>query len=113
MLDRYAGMILGKFQDIEILGFKNQFSHSFGNNEDMYFVKAEKGIGLNKESKLEGTHYKNFFGTYILGPLFILNPLFVKYILELSNVENYHFDFEEEIMQVYKRRLEDFERLTF
>ena len=113
MLDRYAGMILGKFQDIEILGFKNQFSHSFGNNDDMYFVKAEKGIGLNKESKLEGIHYKNFFGTYILGPLFILNPLFVKYILELSHVENYHFDFEEEIMQVYKRRLEDFERLTF
>lgn len=113
MLDRYAGLILGEFCDMKLVGFKNQFSHSFGNNEDIYFVNVEKGIGLNKESKLEGIHYKNFIGTYILGPLFILNADFAKYILELGGVKNYHLEFEEEIQNVHKTRLEDFERLTF
>ncbi len=113
MLDRYAGLILGEFNDMKLVGFKNQFSHSFGNNEDMYFLKVEKGIGLNKESKLEGVHYKNFIGTYVLGPLFILNADFAKYILELAGVKNYHLEFEEEIQNVHKTRLEDFERLTF
>lgn len=113
MLNRYAGLMLGKFKDIKLLGFKNQFSHSYGNNEDMYFIEVQKGIGMNKESNLEGIHYKNFFGTYVLGPLFILNPLFTKYILETLNVNSYHLEFEEEAMEVYKSRLEDFERLTF
>ena len=80
---------------------------------EMYFVKANKGIGLNPETKLEGIHYKNFFGTYILGPLFIMNPLFVKKLLNVIGAKDYSLAFEQEIMAVYNKRVEEFERLTF
>lgn len=113
MLNRYAGMILGEFDGITMLGFKNQFSQTYGNNENMYFVKADKGIGLNPQTKLEGIRYKNSFGTYILGPLFILNPLFMKKLLEIIGIEDFELAFEQEIMAVYNKRLEEFEKLTF
>lgn len=113
MLNRYAGMILGEYEDISIIGFKNQFSQTYGNNENTYFIKAKKGIGINPESTLEGIRYNNFFGTYILGPLFILNPLFMKKILEITNVKDYELAFEQEIMDAYNQRLEEFTKLTF
>ena len=47
----------------------------YGNNEDNYFAKVEKGIGLNKDSKLEGIYDHHFIGTYIIGPILIINPL--------------------------------------
>lgn len=113
MLDRYAGMVLGDFENMKILGFKNQFSQTYGDNSAMCFVNVQKGIGLNPESKAEGIRYNNFFGTYILGPLFILNPDLVKYFLKLGNVKEFELKFSEEIYQANKLRLEDFERLTF
>lgn len=112
MLNRYAGMVIGNFNDIELIGYKNQFSQSFGNNSDKYFCETTKGIGLNPDSRLEGIHYKNFFGTYLLGPLFILNPLLVKYFLNLFNLDT-KLAFEQEIMAANKRRIEEFERLNF
>ena len=33
--------------------------------------------------KNEGFRYKNFFATYLLGPLLVLNPPFTRYLLRL------------------------------
>ena len=46
-----------------------------------------KGIGLNKESNVEGFRIKNVFGTYVLGPILVFNPLFTKHILDLLGVK--------------------------
>ena len=78
MMHRHNSIFLGKYEDIEIVGFKSQFTMAYGDNENNYFVKAEKGIGLNKESKLEGIKQNNFIGTYLIGPILILNPLFTR-----------------------------------
>ena len=82
MFHRHNSFLIGKYEDIEIIGFKSQFTMLYGNNTDMTFVEVEKGIGINKESKLEGIRRNNFFGTYLLGPILILNPLFTKKIIE-------------------------------
>ncbi|MEG2458034.1 MAG: hypothetical protein RSB41_04000 [Bacilli bacterium] len=108
MLDRYAGLVLGTFKDIKIVGFKNQFTHSYGNNTNNYFLEVIKGSGLNPSSSLEGIHYKNFFGTYLLGPILILNPDFTKYLLSLLGIKNITLPFEEEIYKTYNKRLEEF-----
>ncbi len=108
MMHRYNGMVLGKIDDMEIVGFKSLFSFSYGNNENEYFLKLQKGIGLNKETKLEGIRRNNFIGTYLTGPFLIINPLFTKYLMELMGVENPKLEFEETIMEAYENRLAEF-----
>jgi len=108
MMHRYYGEVLGEELGIEFVGFKVTFSFSYGNNENAYFFNVKKGIGLNKESKLEGIRKNNFIGTYLIGPILITNPLFTKYLMKLMGVKNPKLAFEEEIMDAYYDRLEEF-----
>ena len=52
----------------------------------------------------------NVFGTYLLGPLLIMNPPFTRYLLRLLGAEPETLPFEEEIMEAYRRRLRDYEK---
>lgn len=108
MMHRYNGMVLGETENIEIVGFKSIFSFSYGNNENEYFLKLQKGIGINKETKLEGIRRNNFIGTYLTGPFLIINPLFTKYLMKLMGVENPKLKFEKTIMEAYENRLAEF-----
>ena len=95
----------------QLFGFKNQFTQSFGDNTGNYFVKVEKGIGLNKESTLEGIHINNFFATYLLGPILILNPNFTKYLLEKMGEKEPKLAFEEDVLAAYEKRLEEMRKM--
>lgn len=110
MLHRHNSIFLGDYEDIEIVGFKSQFTMCYGENKDNYFVEAKIGIGLNEELKLEGIKKNNFIGTYILGPILILNPLFTKKLLKLLGVKDAKLAFEEEVMDAYNQRLEEFKK---
>jgi len=109
MFHRYNSLIMGEYQGITLVGFKAQFSHSYGNNSNCYFYKVLRGDGLHPGSQLEGIHKNNFFGTYTVGPFLIENPLFVKYLMELMGVENPVLAFESSIMEAYQKRLAEFE----
>ena len=85
----------------------------YGNIDSNYFLEVEKGIGINPECKYEGIRKNNFFGTYLTGPLLILNPLFTKKIIELLGVEEPKLAFEEDCIEAYKVRLEEFKRVPF
>lgn len=63
-----------------ILGFQNQSGIIKSNILNLFEVV--KGIGSYKESKIEGIHYKNFYGTYVIGPLLVRNPDLLKYIVK-------------------------------
>ena len=108
MFHRYFGAVLGKLSDIDIVGFKTTFSFTYGENENNYFIKVNKGIGINKQSKLEGVRKNNFIGTYLIGPILITNPLFTKYLIELMGEKNPKLAFEEEILDAYQERLLEF-----
>ena len=76
MLNRYNALFLGNFGDMKIAGFKAQFSHSYGGeNSDRLFERV-KGAGLNPDDEGEGIRVNNFFGTYLIGPLLVMNPDF-------------------------------------
>mgnify|MGYP000291483280 FL=1 len=111
MLHRHNSIFIGKWDNIDIVGFKSQFTFAYGDNEENYFAKVEKGIGLNKESKLEGIMKNNFIGTYLIGPILILNPLFTKKLLEKMGVKEKSLAFEEDLKAAYNQRLEEFEKL--
>lgn len=112
MMNRYNEIFLGEFEKedgtLPIVGFKSQFTFSYGDNESQYFAIANKGTGLNKESKKEGIRKKNFFGTYLIGPILILNPFFTQYLLSKMGVENPKLAFSSKVIAAYEQRLAEF-----
>lgn len=82
---RYNDCSVGEFDGMEITGFKNLLSHSYGENP-CPLLKMKKGAGMNKETDLEGVHKNNLFATYHTGPLLPLNPKFTEYLIKLIDV---------------------------
>ena len=76
LFNRYNGKVLAEFGDIQLVGFRSQFSFICGDNTGCYFAKCLRGIGIHPESKLEGMRIKNLICTQMLGPILPLNPLF-------------------------------------
>jgi len=107
MMHRFNEVVLGKFENMEIVGYKSQFTQSFGDNKNSYFMEVLKGTGINKQTNLEGIKINNFIGTYILGPILVMNPLFTKYLIEKMGKENPTLAFEKEVIKAYEKRLRD------
>lgn len=105
--DRYNGKVLGKVGDMTITGFRSQFSMIYGEDNAYPFVTIERGIGKNRESKIEGFRKNNFIGTQILGPLLPLNPEFCEYLISLAG-ETAEAAFKEEAMDAYNQRIKEF-----
>ncbi len=108
MMDRYNSLILASYEDIQLVGHKAQFSHSYGDNSDCYFCDVVRGDGLCPGSKKEGLRRNNFICTSILGPFLIMNPLFTKKFLALMGVPNPTLAFEKTAMAAYEMRLSEF-----
>lgn len=108
MNKRHNSLFLGEFNNFSVVGHKSQFSFIYGVNEDNMLFKLNRGTGNNKEQAYEGFKYKNFYGTYVLGPLLVFNPLFTKYIFKILNIDK-KLIFEEEAMDAYKFRLKEFQ----
>jgi CobQ-like glutamine amidotransferase family enzyme len=107
MMARYNSLYLGKLGEIDVVGFKSQFSHSYGENGAGLFATA-RGAGLNPETPAEGLRRNNFMATYVLGPLLILNPPFLRYILGLLGAPDAPVPFEAAAMDAYALRLKEF-----
>lgn len=78
---RYNELCVGDYGDLQVTGFKNQLSHSYGAVEHP-FLTMETGSGLNPETPFEGVRINHFFATYLLGPLLPLNPDFTNLLLK-------------------------------
>lgn len=109
MMKRYNSLFLGSFGETKIVGFKAQFSHSYGDNENEYLFDCIKGSGINPDSKKEGLHRNNFLATYLLGPLLIMNPDFSKYLFSLLGRDSSPLPAENAIRLAYEKRLAEFE----
>lgn len=65
--------------DDAIIGFQNRGSKM--QNVDNYWLTTIKNFKPeNNEDMAEGIHFNNFYGTYLLGPLLVRNPLLLKEI---------------------------------
>ena len=108
MLDRHNSLFIGEFEDIDVVGFKSQFAHSYGNIDDIGAFKKKGGVGFSPESNYEGVRIHNFFATYLLGPILVMNPLFTKKIMELLGIKNPHVKYEDVSLKAYNKRVEEF-----
>ncbi len=103
---RYNGKILSRFDGIEVVGFRTQFSHIYGDNTSGYFAEVIRGIGINPESKLEGMRKNNLLCTHTVGPLLPLNPLFCEKLIALAG-GNAEAAFREAAIAAYEERLKE------
>lgn len=111
-MHRHNSRFIGKMEDIELVGFKSQFTFAYGDNKHCSFAEVEKGIGLHPESNKEGIRINNCMGTYLLGPILILNPDFTKKIIQLIGIqEPVKLAFEEDVQAAYYQRLKEFQAL--
>ncbi|MDR0862529.1 MAG: hypothetical protein LBN30_07155 [Oscillospiraceae bacterium] len=108
MLNRFNGLFLGKLEseNLDIVGFKSQFAHSYGSADALF--TATRGAGLNPEARVEGLRRNNFMATYVLGPLLVLNPPFAKYLLKLLGRGDAELPYESAAMDSYELRLREF-----
>lgn len=68
---RIVGDVLFK-DDNYIIGFQNKCSIMHNITNPLFTCI------YGYKDKIEGIHYKNFYGTYILGPLLVRNPVFTE-----------------------------------
>lgn len=102
---RNNSLFVGKYEDIDIVGYTSRFSHTYNIDKNDEFISVKKGFGASDQSKNEGVKRNNFFGTYLLGPFLIQNPLFTKELMKKLGVENPTLPFEADIMKAYEVRL--------
>ena len=107
LFDRYNGKVLGQLEDMEIVGFRSQFSFLYGDNSENYFVKCIRGDGINRESKLEGVRRNNLICTQIIGPILPLNPYFCEYFIGLTG-HKAEAAFREDAIAAYEIRLKEY-----
>ena len=110
MMHRHNSYLVGMYGNIEIVGFKSQFTMMYGDNSSSYFLQVEKGIGINEESKLEGIKKNNFIGTYLLGPILIENPLFTEKVLQAIGAKT-DIALKEDMLAAYEARLNKIKKL--
>ncbi len=98
-------LVMGKEEDIIIVGNKSQYSELYDLKEKP-FMEIINGMGNNSTEKSEGIHYRNLYATYLLGPLLVLNPLFTKKLLKRHGHDK-PLAYEEDIMAAYEKRVEE------
>lgn len=107
---RNNSLFLGKFKDMDIVGYTSRFSNSYDIKDEDTLFNVTKGYGSYINGKTEGIVKNNLFGTYLLGPFLIQNPLFTEYLMELLGIKNPQLAFKDDIMKAYEVRVEEFKR---
>ena len=83
MFGRFTGKVMGTIDAIPqpIVGYKSQFSMVSSAPNVPGFLAADRGIGRNRTTAIEGVRVNNFIGTSLIGPVLVLNPHFTETLL--------------------------------
>jgi len=89
----------------DILPFANLKNKIYGfQNHESTIIQEKQTLYGN-----EGFHYKNFYGTFLIGPLLIRNPEFLKYITKRLIIQKYpDFKFKKWDFQLEKKAYEEY-----
>ena len=115
MMHRYNSLYLGKFEEMDIVGYKSQFTQSYRMPDTAAVypdVKAAwettRGPGLNPDMTGEGLRVNNFIATYVIGPILVLNPPLAKWFLQEMGMSDPKLAFEEAAMEAYQIRVKEY-----
>ena len=105
--NRYNGFFLGDADGIEITAFNSRFSRTIPGKDVQGFARTVRGIGLEEGCPFEGYRFHNLVGTYLLGPLLVLNPLLTQRLLQIMGFDRTPACFDA-AMEAYRARLAEF-----
>ena len=92
MFGRYSGKVMGAVLEAgvanPVVGYKSQFSMVTAAPDVAGFLTAERGIGRNRSTAIEGVRRNNFLGTSLIGPLLVVNPHLTRGLLELLDPDS-------------------------
>ncbi len=92
---RENDLFLGQYNGLDIVGFISRFTNI---ETDEGFI----GVIRPEKYKFEGIKHKNFYGTYLQGPLFIANPHLLKEIIQRDELPLY-----DEFMKAHEIRVQE------
>ena len=97
------------YQEKDIIGFQNR--EFIVNNKRNHLFKVKEGLCDNLKSEYEGYHEYNFYGTFVIGPILIINPHFtnklVKEIMEKNNLIYHEYD-DKILVDAYNQYIKNF-----
>jgi CobQ-like glutamine amidotransferase family enzyme len=113
MFGRYNGKVMGAVPEVgaehPIVGYKSQFSMVSSAPSLPAFLTADRGIGRNTATAVEGVRRNNFIGTSLLGPILVANPYLTRSLLvQLDPDSEPTLAHEGMAMAAYEARLADF-----
>lgn len=113
MFGRYNGKVMGVIPEVgdehPIVGYKSQFSMVSAASFVPGFLTAERGIGRNVATAIEGVRVGNFIGTSLLGPILVGNPHLTRALLQLIDPDSEPTLAHEKLaLAAYDARLADF-----
>jgi hypothetical protein len=108
LMRRFNSYVLATIQNLEVVGFKSQFTTVYPLDDLPVWMKMIRGVGFNKDNCFEGIKKNNFYGTHCLGPFLILNPLFTKAFFKSLGYVEEKIPFEEDLMLAYVQRVKEF-----
>lgn len=106
---KYVGNYYGQFNERKVVGCKIQDSMTYGANEYCCFGKGIRGMGINRSTIFEGIRKDNFYGTYLIGPLLVMNPYFTQFLLARMGISKPKLAFSSAVKDAYGRRVEEFD----
>ena len=108
--NRFNTLIQAVFQDMTLLGYTSRFSDTYGIKAEQAFATVNIGAGSDPTTKLEGIYTGNLIATYLLGPLLVANPDFMKWLMVKLGAENPSLPFEEDLYISYEARRKEFQQ---
>ncbi|MBE6041181.1 MAG: hypothetical protein E7220_01515 [Clostridiales bacterium] len=111
--ERNNSLYMGTFDDpeageITIVGYTSRFTFTYGVPESDGLFRNIKGDGNEPESSVEGFSKGGLVCTNLLGPLLVLNPDFMKYILRRLGAGDCTPAFYDDAKKAYEVRLNEF-----
>ena len=111
MFGRYSGKVMGWVPQVQhpIVGYKSQFTMVTAADSLPGFLTAERGIGRDRSTAVEGVRRNNFIGTSLIGPLLVINPHFTRALLAQLDPDTEPVLAHEQLaIAAYDARLADF-----
>ena len=113
MFGRYSGKVIGALPELggehPVVGYKSQFSMVSAGESVPGFLTADRGIGRNRSTPVEGVRINNFMGSSLIGPLLIVNPYLTQSLLaRLDPDSEPKIAHETLALEAYRARVRDF-----
>ncbi len=111
MRNRHNSLYLGRYGQIEIVGFKNVFGHTYPHDGACPpLFQTLHGVGRSGGKEGEGYLFHNLMACALTGPLLVLNPPYTQQLLCDIGAEP-KLAFEETAMEAYRMRVQEFKGL--